>query len=140
MKSDGWPTSRLTSTIGCPIFAAAKIRIVERGERAVAPMLGIRTANPEPSKEVRLIPAGVHAFVVEHLTNLDAATEQLLTSGPEVGDDQVQALRGAGCCPGDVPAEDDRAPRARWRELNHAEVAAVVVVGVEPPPQPRVEL
>ena len=31
-------------------------------------------------------------------------------------------------------------PEARRRELDHAEVATVVIVGVEPPPEPPIEL
>ena len=104
-------------------------------------MLGIRTADPEPPKQVGLVRAGVHAAgVVEHLADLDAATEQLVAGGLDVGDDQVQALGGAGCRRGDVLAEDDRAPGARRRELDHAEVVTGVEVGVEPPPEPPVEL
>jgi hypothetical protein len=38
-------------------------------------MLGIRTADPEPPKQVGLVRAGVHAAgAVEHLADLDAAT------------------------------------------------------------------
>ena len=88
-------------------------------------------------KQVGFVRASVHtAGVVEHLADLDAATEQLFAGSLDVGDDQVQALGGAGCRRGDVLAEDDRAPGARRRELDHAEVFTVVVVGVEPPPEP----
>ena len=77
-------------------------------------MLGIRTADPEPPKQVGLVRASVHAAgVVEHLADLDAAIEQLVAGGLDVGDDQVQALGGAGCCRGDVLAEDDRASRSQ---------------------------
>src|SRR5580698_9228767 len=103
-------------------------------------MLGIRTADTGSSEQVGLVRAGIHALVVEHLTDLDAAAEELAAGGRDVGDDQVQALSGAGCCSGDVPTEDDRASGAGRRELNYAEVAAVVEVGIEPPPEFRVEL
>src|SRR5271166_4178691 len=104
-------------------------------------MLGIWTADPEPPKQVGLVRAGVHAAgVVERLADRDPATKQLFAGGLDVGDDQVQALGGAGRRRGDVLAEDDRATRARRRELDHAEVGAVVVVGVETPPEPPVEL
>ncbi len=120
---------------------AVAVGIAERGERAVAAMLGIRTADPEPPKQVGLVRAGVHpAAVVERLADRDTAAKQLFAGGLHVGDDQVQALGGAGCRRGDVLAEDDRAPRARRRELDHAEVFTVVVVGVEPPTEPSVEL
>ena len=77
-------------------------------------MLGIRTADPEPPKQIGLVRAGVHvAGVVEHLADLDAATEQFVAGGLDVGDDQVQSLGGAGRRRGDVLAEDDRAPASR---------------------------
>src|SRR5207248_640119 len=104
-------------------------------------MLGIRTGDPEAAKQVGLVRASVHAAgVVEHPADLDAATEQLVAGGGDVGDDQVQALGGAGCRRGDILAEDDRASGARRRELDHAEVVTGGVVGVEPPPEPLVEL
>src|SRR5882757_8829466 len=57
---------------------AVAVRIAERGERAVAAALGIRTADPEPPEQVGLVRAGVHAGgVVERLADLDAATAQL---------------------------------------------------------------
>src|SRR5215469_4464051 len=55
---------------------AVAIRIMERSERAVAAMLGIRTADPEAPKQVRLVRARVHpAGVMEYLADLDAAIE-----------------------------------------------------------------
>ena len=58
---------------------AVAVRIVERGERAVAAMFGIRTADPDPPKQVGFVRASVHAVcVVEHFADFDAATEQLL--------------------------------------------------------------
>jgi hypothetical protein len=77
---------------------------------------------------------------MEYLGDLDAAAEQLVAGGIDVGDDQIQTLSGAGCCCGDVLAEDDRAPGARRRKLDHAEVAIVGgEVGVEPPTQTAVK-
>jgi hypothetical protein len=76
---------------------------------------------------------------VEHLADLDAATEQLVAGGLDVGDDQVQPLAGAGRRRGDVLAEDDRARRARRRELDDAEVVTGCEVGVEPPTQAAVK-
>jgi hypothetical protein len=121
---------------------AVAIRIMERGERAVAAMVGIRTADADPPKQVWLVRASVHTGgVVEHLADLDAATKQLFAGGLDVGDDQVQALGRAGCRRGDILAEDDRAPGAGRCKLDHAEVFTVVVVGVEAPPElPTVEL
>ena len=91
-------------------------------------MLGIRTADSELSKQVGPVRARVHTGgIVEHFADLDAAIEQVFAGGLDAGDDQIQALGGAGCRRGDVLAEDDRAPRARRRELDHAEVFTGVV-------------
>ena len=103
-------------------------------------MRGIRATQANPPKQIGLVRAGVHALVVKHFADLDAATEQLGAHGLDVGNDQVQALRGAGGSRGDVLAENDRAAGARRRELDHAEVVLVSVVGVEPPSELRVEL
>src|SRR5215470_9647668 len=103
-------------------------------------MLGIWTAEPHAAKQIGLVRAGVHTFVVEHLADLNAAIAQLRSGGLKVGNDQVQTLGGTGPLCGDVPAEDDRATGARWRELDYAEVVFVGEVGVEPPSELRVEL
>jgi len=77
---------------------AVAVRITERSERPVAAMLGIRTADPDPSKQVGLVRARVDAGgVVEHFADLDAAIEKFFAGSLDVGDDQVQALGGAGC-------------------------------------------
>ena len=76
---------------------AVAVRIIERGERAVAAKLRIRTADPEPPKQVGLVLTGVNpAGVVENLADLDAAGEQLVAGGSDVGDDQVQSLGEPG--------------------------------------------
>src|SRR4029077_21033509 len=102
---------------------------------------GVRTADPAPPKEVGLVRAVVHAAgVVERFADLDAKTEQLFAGGLDVGDDQVQALGRTGRCRGNVLTEDNRAPGARRRELDHAVVFTAIEVRVEAPPKPRVEL
>src|SRR6476659_7668256 len=102
-------------------------------------MLGIRTANPEAPKQVWLIGASVLVAGMKHLADLDAPTEQLVTGALDIGCDQVKALGGAGRRRGHVLPKNDRAPGARRRELDHAPVFTDEV-GVEPPPEPRVEL
>jgi hypothetical protein len=67
-------------------------------------------------------------------------TKQILARGLDVIHDQIKTLGRAGSRSGDILAEDDRAAGARRRELNHTKVFAVAVVGVESPPEPRVEL
>src|SRR5271167_1699640 len=66
------------------------VGIMERGERAVAAMLGVPTADPLPPKQVGLIWASVYAAgVMEHLADLDGATQQLSAGRLDVGDDQI---------------------------------------------------
>src|SRR5688572_50390 len=66
---------------------AVAVGIAERGERAVAAILGIWAADAEPPKKVGVVRAVVHAAaVVEHLADRDAATEQLVAGGLYVGD------------------------------------------------------
>src|SRR5262252_5362710 len=104
-------------------------------------MLRIRTADPDSPKQIGLVRACVDVVAtVEHFAYLDAAIEQLFAGGFDVGDDQVQALCGAGCRRGDVFAENDRASGARRRKLDPAPVVTVGEVAVEPPSEPRVEL
>src|SRR5580693_2917968 len=104
-------------------------------------MLGIRTIDPDSPKQVGLVRARVRVSrAMKHLADLDAAVEQLFADGLDVGDDQVQALGRPGRRRSDVFAEDNRAPGAGRCELNHAEVLTAVVVGIEPPPEPPVEL
>src|SRR5688572_27555551 len=69
---------------------AIAVRIAERGVRAVAATLGIRTADPNTPEQVGLVRASVHvASAVERRADLDAATEQLLASSLDVGHDEV---------------------------------------------------
>src|SRR3712207_9336868 len=76
---------------------------------------------------------------VERPADLHAATEQILASGLDVGDDEVQSLGGAGRGLGEVLTEDDRGAGAGRRELDRAPVAAGGEVRVEPPAQAPVE-
>src|SRR6185295_18443822 len=104
-------------------------------------MIRILSAYSLPPKQVRLVRTGVHAAgVVEHLADLYSAPKQFFARGLDIRDDQVHALRGTRCCRRDILTEDHRAPRARRRELQHAEVISTVVVGVEPPPETSIKL
>ena len=77
---------------------------------------------------------------VEHLADLDTAGDEFVARSLDVGDDQVQALGRAGRGRRDLRAELDRAPRAGRRELDDPEAVIEREVGVEPPPEFRVEL
>src|SRR5438105_15250864 len=103
-------------------------------------MVGIGTAYASPSKQVGLVRAGIYAAgSVEYLADVDAAIQQMIAGRLDVGDDQVQAAHGAGYRLSDVCAEDNRAPGAGGRELDHAAVLAAVQVCVEAPPEAAVE-
>jgi hypothetical protein len=78
------------------------------------------------------------AGAVKHLADLNPAIEQFGAGGLDVGNDQVQSLRGAGRRRGDVPAEDDRARRAGRRELDDPPVAGGEV-GIQPPAEAAVK-
>src|ERR1700733_214542 len=120
---------------------AVAVRVAERGEGSIAAMLRVRTVDPYPPKQIRLLRArGRISGAMEDLADLTSTTEQIAAGCFNVGDDQVKALNRARSYPSDVLAKDHRAPGARRRELNHAKVVAVVVVGVESPPEPRVKL
>src|SRR5260221_7005739 len=96
---------------------------MERNERTVAAMAGIRTVDPFAPKQVRLVRAGVLAAgTVEHLADLEAAIEQLRAGRLEGRDNQVQALGGAGCRGGDGLVEDDRTTGAPRRGLEYSAV------------------
>src|SRR5271155_2446489 len=77
--------------------------------------------------------------VVEELADLDAGGNQLVPGGHDVGDDQ-ESLGRTGSGRRDVLAELDRAPGARRRELDQAEIFAGGAVEVEPPSDPLVKL
>src|SRR5205814_8530509 len=70
----------------------------------------------------------------------NAAAEHRAAGGVDVGDDQVQALRGAGRGGGDVLAEDDRGVGAGRGELDHAVVVRAGEIGVEPPAELCIKL
>src|SRR6478609_10041118 len=83
------------------------VRIAERGERAVAGMLGIWTVSPQPPEQIRLVGARVSTAAVKNLADLDAAAEHVGAGGLNVGNDQIQSLGGARRRLGEVLAEDD---------------------------------
>ncbi len=104
--------------------------------------------NDSLPKKFRFAPDGNRARCGAHdssrnprrFAELNAVTSQILPRGLDVIDDQITTLGQAGIRSGDILAEDDRAAGARRRELNHAQVFAVVVLGVESPPESRVKL
>src|SRR5215469_7298172 len=103
-------------------------------------MPGVRTADPVPPKQKGLVRSGVYAVGgMEYLADLDTAATQVVAGCRDVGDDQVKSLGAAGGCRGDVLAEDDRARRARRRELDHAVIVAGGKVGIEPPTQAAIK-
>ena len=93
---------------------AVAVRIIERGERTVAVVLGIRAMEPNPAKQIRLVGSGVRVGrAMERFADLDTATNQIVASGVDVGNDQIESLGGTRCRRGYVLAEDHRAPASR---------------------------
>ena len=77
---------------------------------------------------------------MKRFADRDAAAEQRIAGGFDVGDDQVQALRGAGRGRGDVLAEDHRGVGAGRGELDHAVIVRAGEIGVEPPAELCIKL
>ena len=107
--------------------------IAERGERAVAAVIGRRPGDAAVGRR-----AGTERPARPRGTPRSTSTPRADERGArrlDVGDDQVQPLRRAGRGRRHARAELDRAARARRRELDDAEVVAGGDVGVEPPPE-----
>src|SRR5664279_2112657 len=117
---------------------AVAVRVAERGEGAVARAIGRRAADATV-RAGELEPSASLPFV-EHLADLDTARHQLVAGYLDIGDDQVPNLSRTGRGRRESRAELDRALGARRRELDQAEVVTGGDVGVEPPPEARVEL
>ena len=115
---------------------AVAVRVAERGEGAVARVLGRGPADAigPVGLELRARRPGWNTS----LTSTPVGGE-LVARGLDVGDDQVQAPGRAGRRRGHLRAELDRRARAGRRELDDPEAVVEGEVGVEPPPQALVE-
>ena len=116
---------------------AVAVRIAERGERAIAGVVGCGPAD-STARAVALELSSRRPGV-EHLADLGTAGDELVACSLDVGDDQVEALGRARRGRRDVRAELDRAPRAGRRELDDPEAVIESEIGVQPPPQAPVE-
>src|SRR6478609_11885190 len=103
-------------------------------------MRRIRTADPKPSKQVRLVRAGVHVATVEDFADFSAATQQIFPRGLNVSDGEVQAAGRARCCRSHVLAEDHGARRTGRRELDPTPVITSSEITIETPSKSGVEL
>ena len=92
---------------------AVAVGIAERCEGAVRAAVGVGAG---------LASLGSEAAPVPDLADVDAASDQLVPGGVHVIDDQVQAVHRAGRQRGRALPELDRGGRARWGELQDAEV------------------
>ena len=77
---------------------------------------------------------------VENHADLDTAGDEFVARSLDVGNDQVEALGRAARGRRDVRSELNRAPGAARCELDDPEAVVEAEVGVEPPPEPPVEL
>src|SRR4029453_14221072 len=103
------------------------VRIAERGIREIGATFWIRAGKKTTP------------VAVEHLADLDAATDEVLARCVEVRDDQLQTLSGAGLGFGEALPECDRALRVRRRQLNRPDVIADDEIGVQSPSQALIE-
>src|SRR5438270_6436600 len=89
------------------------IWVAEHSKGKVAAVTGVRPTDPAVAFRTEL---GARFRSMEHLTNLDAASDEFLTRSFDIGNDQVETLGGA--CRGRryLHAELNRAPRPRRRE------------------------
>src|SRR3954468_14657612 len=105
---------------------AVPVRIPERGVAVVRGAIGIRTRNAS-------------AVQMEHLADVDAAADEIVTRRLDVGHDELQTLLRARrhlVAPehrAEALADRERAARARGCELGYAEVVALDEVDVQPP-------
>src|SRR5580698_6665791 len=81
------------------------------------------------------------AAIVERFTDLHATLDQFFTELLDIWDNQVETLRRAWRSHGDVPAEDNRAPRAGRGKLDHPVGIACCPseIQIEPPTQALIE-
>src|SRR5690242_4131854 len=104
-------------------------------------MTSVRPIVSHSSKQVGLVaPCVGYAGIVKYLTHLDSTTPQVFARSINIRDDQVQSLRGPRSRRSYILSENDRASRARWRELQNPKILAVVEVRIEPPAKLCVEL
>ncbi len=73
---------------------AVAVRVAERGERAVAGVVGRGSADATARADGLELSARRPG--VEHLADFDTAGDEFLARSLDVGDDQVEALGGAG--------------------------------------------
>src|SRR6267378_2982733 len=116
---------------------AVAVWIAERGERAIACMVGCGPAD-STARAVAL-ELSSRRRGVEHLADPGTTGDELVACSLDLGDDQVEALGRARRGRRDVRAELDRAPRAGRRELDDPEAIIESEIGVQPPPQALVE-
>jgi len=80
------------------------------------------------------------ATVMEHLADVDSMSEEFLARVVDVGDDELDAVQRAGRSCRDLTAEDDRARRPRWCELDDPEAVGSDEIGIQAPAEPGIEL
>src|ERR1700753_1390791 len=76
---------------------AVAVGIAEGSERAVAAMLRIDAGNPKSAEQIWLVLAGMHiAGILKHFADRDAASEEFVAGGLDVGDDEILSPGRAG--------------------------------------------
>jgi len=106
-----------TSTLDLLHHPAVPIRIVERCEGPVVASIGVKAGRLALGAEV------------ERLADVDVSGDKIGSRNLDVRHDKVQALDGPR--PLGVSHQGDGAGRARWSELDHAEVRAATMINVD---------
>src|SRR4051794_922093 len=96
---------------------------IARRDRLDRPAVAVRVLEEEEVAPGEALDVG----------DLDAAPRELVVGGLDVADHELKPLRRAGLGVDESRADGDRARRARWRELDEADLVAddMVVIGVE---------
>src|SRR5580704_15163825 len=112
------------------------IRVAERSKGKVAAVTGVRPTDATVAFRTEL---STRFQSMEHLTDLDAAGNELLASSFNLGNDQVETLGRARRGRRYLRAELNRAPRAGRRKLDNAESVVEWEICIELPPKLRVK-
>src|SRR5690554_6539168 len=72
-----------------------------------------------------------YTVLMKNLGDVDTAVGNFSPGGLDVGDDQVQTVRGASGCGRQTRPDDDRGRGSRWGELNDPVTLIDDEVGVE---------
>jgi hypothetical protein len=115
---------------------AVAVGIAERRPGTIATSLGVGPRDATGGACVVEDSAGI----VEDLAHVDTVFDEFGAGRLDVGHHQHSSLMGASRFGGDAATENDRARRARRRQLDDAKIVSADNVGIKPPIQSLVEV